>query len=209
MKRAELSPLPPRRNEQIERIAAELFFKKGYHGTRLRDIAHAVGVQPATIYHHFESKQALLFAVLSSTLDDLTDTAQQVLVAEADPRGQLRGLVREFVKLVAARPREGSVGETELVNLEPGNRAALVEKRDRYQRLFEHVLNHGRDVGVFDVADVKVTVYAILGMCNYVSLWYRPRGRLTVAEVTELLANTALRMAGAAEAQIMTGAATP
>lgn len=179
-------------------MAADLFFKLGYHGTSLRDIASAVGVQPASIYHHFESKQALLFAVLNRTLDDLIDSGQRVLVSEPEPRGQLRGLVREFVKLVAARPREGAVGDTEMGSLDPANRAVLVEKRDRYQRLLEHVIEYGCERGLFRVSDIKMTVFAILGMCNHVSLWFRPNGRLGIDTVSGLLGDIALRMVGAA-----------
>lgn len=52
------------RRDLIE-AALELFAEKGYYGVSLRDIARAAGVQQATIYHHFASKEALFEAVIA------------------------------------------------------------------------------------------------------------------------------------------------
>ncbi len=182
------------RVRQIEQAAAELFFRRGYQSTSLRDIAQAVGIRPASLYHHFPSKQDLLFAVLNRTIDDLIDRGEQVLMTELDPVAQLRGLASEFVLYVAERPREGMVGDTEIEHLDDGNRATLLSKRDRYQRILEQVVAAGNLQGCFAVVDVKLTVYAILGMCNHVTIWFRPGGRRVAADVAQEYADLALRM---------------
>src|ERR1700724_3117886 len=51
----------PRRREDILRIATELFAARGYHGTRMDDLADAVGLNKATLYHYYSSKSLLLF----------------------------------------------------------------------------------------------------------------------------------------------------
>ncbi|HEY6016512.1 MAG TPA: helix-turn-helix domain-containing protein, partial [Gaiellaceae bacterium] len=48
------------RRSELTRAAARLFAQKGYHGTSIGDIAEALGVQKASLYHHIESKQDLL-----------------------------------------------------------------------------------------------------------------------------------------------------
>jgi TetR/AcrR family transcriptional regulator, cholesterol catabolism regulator len=184
------------RVHQIEQVAAELFFTEGYHGTGLRQIARAVGVQPASLYHHFANKQELLFSVLGHTLDDLLAGAQEVLDAGPDTREQLAGLVRRFIELVSARQREGAVGDIELRNLEPDNRAVLIEKRDRYQRCYERVIEQGVAEGIFTVADAKLSTYAILGMCNHISLWYRPTGARSIDDIAESYVDFAFRIVG-------------
>jgi TetR/AcrR family transcriptional regulator, cholesterol catabolism regulator len=189
------------RVRQIEQVAAELFYTEGYHGTGLREIAREVGIQPASLYHHFANKQELLFSVLGHTIDDLLAGAAEVFGQEpADPRRQLAGLVRRFIQLVSARQREGAVGDIELRSLEPGNRAVLIEKRDRYQRCFEGVIERGVADGMFSVADPKLATYAILGMCNHISLWYRPAGALTIDDIAASYADFALRLVGDREA---------
>src|SRR3954452_14282810 len=48
------------RRTELTRIAAQLFAEKGYHGTSIGDLAEAMGVQKASLYHHIESKADLL-----------------------------------------------------------------------------------------------------------------------------------------------------
>lgn len=57
------------RRDLVE-AALELFAEKGYYGVSLRDIARAAGVQQATIYHHFASKEALFEAVIVDCVGD-------------------------------------------------------------------------------------------------------------------------------------------
>ena len=49
------------RRHELTREAARLFAEKGYHGTSIGDLAQALGVQKASVYHHIESKQDLLW----------------------------------------------------------------------------------------------------------------------------------------------------
>jgi AcrR family transcriptional regulator len=192
-------PAPMKGDErvrQIEHVAAELFFRCGYQATSLRDIAEAVGIRPASLYHHFPSKQDLLFAVLNRTVDDLIDRGEQALMTESDAPEQLRCIVREFILYVAERPREGMVGDIEIEHLDDGNRAILLSKRDRYQRIVEQVVTAGNEQGVFSVTDVKLAVFAILGMCNHVTMWFRPGRARTAADIAKVYGELALRLVG-------------
>ena len=49
--------------EEILEAAAQIFSQKGYHGTSMQDIAEAVNLQKASLYHHISSKQELLLAL--------------------------------------------------------------------------------------------------------------------------------------------------
>src|SRR6478672_3596245 len=51
------------RREELTRIAARLFAERGYHGTSLADLAEALGIQKASLYHHIDSKEDLLWEV--------------------------------------------------------------------------------------------------------------------------------------------------
>ena len=184
------------RPRQIEHVAAELFFRHGYQATTLRDIAEAVGMRPASLYHHFPSKEDLLFAVLSRTIDELIDRAEWSLRTEATIPAQLRSIVREFIFYVVDRPREGMVSDIEIEHLDEGHRATLVSKRDRYQRIIEQVILAGIEQRIFAVDDVKLTAYAILGMCNHVAIWFKPGGRRTAANIAEEYGMSALRLVG-------------
>jgi AcrR family transcriptional regulator len=173
-----------------------LFFKHGYQATSLRDIAQAVGIRPASVYHHYPSKQEILFAVLDRTIDELIDRGQRVLMTEVDAPAQLRGITREFILYIAERPREGIMGDTEIQNLDDGNRATLVSKRNHFQRIIEQVVIAGVDQGIFAVNDVKLTVFALIGMCTHVATWFRIGGRKAAEDVASEYGEFALKIVG-------------
>ncbi|GBC62690.1 TetR/AcrR family transcriptional regulator [Desulfonema ishimotonii] len=58
--------------ETIRAVAVDLFFKKGYFATSISEIARGSGIQKASIYYHYASKEELLFSILEATMDDLT-----------------------------------------------------------------------------------------------------------------------------------------
>src|SRR2546422_8061974 len=54
------------RREELTRAAARLFADRGYHATSLADLAEALGIQKASLYHHIGSKEDLLWEVASA-----------------------------------------------------------------------------------------------------------------------------------------------
>ena len=59
--------------------AAQVFCQKGYNGASMADIAEAVGLQKATLYHHFGSKQEILAELLDRAMAIVTENMAQVL----------------------------------------------------------------------------------------------------------------------------------
>lgn len=66
--KAEAAQAPDRRNDILER-ATETFLTHGYAGTSMADLARAVGMRKASLYHHFPSKQALFIACVTEGYD--------------------------------------------------------------------------------------------------------------------------------------------
>lgn len=77
-------------------VAEELFAERGFAGTAIRDIATRVGLNPASLYNHFPSKQALYEAVLQRGMQPIFALLEEAAKIEADAEraeGVLRGLV--------------------------------------------------------------------------------------------------------------------
>ena len=74
------------RKDDIRRTAARLFRKKGYGATSMRNIAEGVGIQAASIYNHFGSKQVLLQELLMLPANLYTEEMQAVKTADISPR---------------------------------------------------------------------------------------------------------------------------
>ncbi len=120
--------------ERILQAAHRLFRKVGFFRAGVEEIAIASGVTKRTLYHHFESKDALLTAVLSARDDDIFAVPNPYGV---DLKGEPHELVdRLFNKLVewAGTPHWGGSGFTrlavELADL-PGHPARAVARRHK------------------------------------------------------------------------------
>jgi AcrR family transcriptional regulator len=70
----------------------------GYHGTSVREIADRAGMSSAALYHHFSSKQDLLFRITDRGIEALVRSTEDALLASPnDPASRLRAIVRVHV----------------------------------------------------------------------------------------------------------------
>ena len=95
---------PVERRERILLSAATLFARKGVAATTVREIADEVGILSGSLYHHFESKEAIVDEVISSYLEDLRSRYKQVLALDVDPRTRLHDLVVASLEVAEAHP---------------------------------------------------------------------------------------------------------
>lgn len=188
-------------NETFPRIYEEsvgLFYELGYHSATLRQIAKRVGVETPALYNYFSSKEELLFTIVSRTMHDLIEAGRSATAEAGDPVQELRLFMEHVVRFHGSRRIEAGVTDSEFRHLGPQLRKKAIGMRDEFQRILEDILHRGIREGRFEVADVKVTGYAMLTMGSYVALWYRPEGRLSLDEIARHYAELALRMVGAA-----------
>lgn len=92
------------RRETILTVAAQLFSRRGFAATTMRDIADATGLLAGSLYHHFESKDAIADAILSRSLEGLLDRYRAAQRETTDPASQLAGLVRASFAAMADDP---------------------------------------------------------------------------------------------------------
>lgn len=183
----------PETQELIYQAAVRLFRERGYHATSIRDIAAAVDIQPAAIYHYFRNKEAVLYSIMERVLTDLLRMQEALLNTGASPVEQLREMVRAHVRFHCERSSEAFVTDTELRGLSGDLYAQIVEYRDRYQALFRRVIEEGVGQGVFSVPDVHVATNILLVMATGAVTWFCPGGRLSLEEVAAIHATLALK----------------
>ena len=76
--------------DEILDASAQIFSLKGYHGTSMQDIAAAVNLQKASVYHHVSSKQQILFELLNRGLQILSGKVEDAIAKPGPPEIQLR-----------------------------------------------------------------------------------------------------------------------
>jgi AcrR family transcriptional regulator len=179
--------------EQLVRAAARLFREQGFHGTSVAEIAAAAWITKSSLYHHFESKQALLAEILTKTASRVTPAVEAIASADLPAAERLRAAARSHVvelihdqDMVACFVEEGRF-------LAPEYRDDFVAARDRYERSFRKILADGVRSGEFRAGSVRLASLAVLGMCNSVVHWYQPGGDLDIDAVAEQFADLAVR----------------
>jgi AcrR family transcriptional regulator len=165
----------------ILRAAATLIAERGYHGASMRDLARAVGLQMASLYHHFGSKQELLVAIMREAMADLTTYVSDAIeAAGSDPRGRLAAAIRAHVRFHAERRPEVIVADSELRSLAEPGRAEIVALRDRHQALFR------APIEAIGVPEPGIVTTAVITMCTDIATWFRNDGRLDADEVADI-----------------------
>lgn len=171
---------------KIKSVSIDLFFKKGYFATSISDIAKGSGIQKASIYYHYASKEELLFHILRSTMQDLTAYLATSLSGVKGIEQRMRAAVRQHVRFHLERQKENFIANSELRGLTADHFRAIVSMRDAYERIFQDLIHQGARRGVFADGDVKILSYAILTLCTAGASWYKPGGRLTVDEIADI-----------------------
>lgn len=178
--------------EEIRSVALDLFYKRGFQATTLRDIAAKVGIQVGSLYNHIASKGELLFEIMETVMLDLLEDQRQV-AETPDVVERMRLLVYHHVKFHGERAEEVFVGNSELRSLSRAQRARIVSLRHDYEQMFQNELEDGIRQGKFLPVDVQVTTYGIIAMTTWVSAWYSARGRLSLEEIAEVYTAMVLR----------------
>ena len=177
----------------IVHAAAQIFRQKGYHATSMQDIADAVHLQKASLYHHIESKQEILLEILDAALDRLTADISAVVESDLSPTVKLRLALKAYTLRLNEDRDLASVLLLEYRGLDAKLRARHIARRDRIDQLWRRLVKEGVDAGEFRRVDPVLTSFALLGVQNWMITWFRDNGRLTAAQAAEGFAELFLK----------------
>lgn len=181
---------------EILKVATELFYERDFNSVGMRLIASESGVRGASLYHYFESKEQMLFAiVLEVTRDFITDHLPSTDV-KSDFERQMQTLVEQHISYFWEHRHALSVGYREMHNLTIDHQEVVQRYRIQYQHGIQKFIKAGKDAGVFHCEDHRLAGLAILDMVNSVNEWFRPTGRLSTEQLAKKYGQLALQMLG-------------
>jgi AcrR family transcriptional regulator len=186
--RADRKALEKRR--AILRAAARAFRTHGLAATGMREIAAAADLSPANLYYYFESRDELLFFCQDASLDRLLEAVREP--GEKRASEQMRRVIEAHLACTLDE-LDAAAAHLEIDALPQKLRAAIVEKRDRYERALRRIVQRGQRSGEFAAGDAGLITRAILGSLNWASRWYRPDGPKTVADVSTTFSDYLVR----------------
>jgi len=173
------------RKALILQEAAHLFREKGYMASTLRELAKRSGVQGGSIYHHFSSKQEILYQIMDSTMTNLLFNIKEIIRDEKDPVEKLKKAIRFHIEYHVKNPDETYVTDSEIRSITKGAYDRIVRKRRNYEKIFIQIIEEGITSGGIIVNDVKLVAIAILQMCTGVSHWFKEDGLLSMEEIVD------------------------
>jgi AcrR family transcriptional regulator len=179
--------------ETIRRVGLRLIYKHGYEAMSLRHLASEVGIQAGSLYNHIATKQQLLFDLIKTHMDELLQETDQALKDIERPHDQLKAFIAFHLDYHTLHRKEVFISYSELRSLEPGNYGSVVALRRAYERKLIDILDCGVARGEFAVADTTVTAFGILAMLTGVCTWFKPSGRLSKEQVTEIYSDMVLK----------------
>jgi AcrR family transcriptional regulator len=181
------------RRAELLRVCARLFREKGFDGTTIRDISTAAGMHSGSPFYHFRSKQEMLVAVMEQGLAEGLRRTEAVLAERLPPEEKFRRLVRAHLGTIL---EDGNDFIPVLLydwrSLTPANRRRVIALKDRYDALWQRMLNELVRAGLVR-GDAKLARLLVLGAVNWAGQWYRAGGRLSLDEIAAQTARFFLR----------------
>jgi AcrR family transcriptional regulator len=178
---------PQDRRERILNSAAALFARKGVAATTVREIADEVGILSGSLYHHFESKEAIVDEVVASYLEDLRARYKQVLAIETDPRSRLHDLIVASLEVVESHPHATEIYQNDVNYLSQFERFAYLKNAGKeVQTSWLEVINAGINEGTFRAdLDAKI-LYRLMRDAVWLSVrWFKPTRDYPIARLAE------------------------
>lgn len=172
--------------QRVLDATSELFRTNGYQATSMRDIAAALGMKSGSLYYYYESKEALLAAILNDAIDaHITQmrTAVAALPAGASARQKFDTAVEVSVKMISAWGDMAVASTQTLSFLQEPEYSEQVQHRRAYNQFWRDLIIEGKKNGEIreDVSDAVASM-VIVGALTFVAEWLDPK-RATTAEI--------------------------
>ncbi len=164
----------------------------------MNDVATALKVSKAGLYHHFQSKDEILFELMNHALNITQERVVDRVRSVADPEERLRMLIRWHVEVIlSVRDREITVLLHENHPLPPSLRKRINARKKEYVHFVEKLVSELQQARQSRRSvSPRAATFALLGMINWIYQWYKPEGTLNsqqiAAQFTEIFLSGAL-----------------
>ncbi|MBW0103069.1 TetR/AcrR family transcriptional regulator [Pseudonocardia sp. KRD291] len=189
----ERKPREERWAELIE-VATQVFYEKGYDGASLQDIADRLGMLKGSLYYYIQSKEDLLFDVISTVHRDGLAVVRARADVEGSPLEKLESVIVGHVEHTCRNLVPTAVFLHELSALPADRRKEVLGSEHAYQGVFRDLIEQAQSNGdVRADLDPRLAALSVLGSTNWVYRWFRPGGAFTPEQIGAELAEMSIR----------------
>jgi len=162
--------------QRVLEVTSDLFRRNGYQATSMRDIATALGMKSGSLYYYYESKEALLAAILNDNIDATRAGLKQMvadLPADATARQKFEAAIAASVKTISQAGDMAVVSAQTLSFLQEPEYSEQSEHRRAYNQFWRDIIIEGKEKGEIrkDLPDAVASM-AIVGALTFVAEWY-------------------------------------
>ncbi|SDJ70028.1 TetR/AcrR family transcriptional regulator [Sediminibacillus albus] len=179
--------------DSIIDTALTLFEEHGFHGVTVSRIVEVTGTSKGGFYHHFHSKDELLFVIHDTFITYVLEKATLARETQPTPTKKLQTIIKEFVKVFDLYKPHISVFYQESIYLRPEYGELIKKKRDQFKTILFEVIKEGKTHGEFRYElPLEITVMAILGMVNWTYKWYHHNGKYSIEDIADIFVDLIL-----------------
>lgn len=151
----------------------------------MRQLAEAVGILSGSVFHHFDSKEDILMAVMKTTIITMTERLKQANEAASNPNDRLYRLIYCELDLLHGDVRDGvAVTFFQWESLGLDNQEKLLKMRAEYESVWLDTLHQARRKGLIHT-DPFITRRLLTGAIGWTIYWYRPDGPLGLDDLAD------------------------
>lgn len=193
---------PPQRSvagsqrDAVLRNAARLFRIKGYERTTVRELADAVGLKSASLFHYFATKPEILAAVMEEGLALAAENIARAIEQGSTPRERLEACFRYYlIGLLSEEYRDYMTCLLYDFRSLPPELAQRVHRyRSSLERYWQSVLDDA--IAPEQRAGSRLTGQFIFGAMCWALQWYNPKGKLELDALSRRFADIAFAACG-------------
>lgn len=182
------------KQSRILDVATALFSERGFSATRMQDIADELGMKAGSLYYYFDSKEAVLVAIVGERVGVAVAMLEEIVGSNGTPLDQIRAGIAGHLDVFDRHADLYRIFQSErlhAISEELGERVDALGRR--YEELWVEMIGTAQSEGSLRPdADPWLLMKAIVGMCNSTLFWFRPNGRYSAAEVADTFADMIL-----------------
>jgi AcrR family transcriptional regulator len=166
--------------------AARLFSAQGYMRASIADLADACNLSRGALYHYFDSKEAILFAILDAHIREMIQHVETAVAAGGPTLAQFQNVIRAIVEVNAKSPHEQRVliHDLSFLNADEQQTIKALERQlvDIVTDLLVRLDAEGRIVR----RTKKIYTMILFGIINFTYTWYDPKGAIGPQEFADM-----------------------
>lgn len=182
-----------RQNDARERLinaAIDLFYKKGYPTTTIRDIGKKANISTSVIYHYFNDKEEMLYEIIDLAGNDLFDLLEDIIEKVDDPVECLKKMIKaHMVDWCLKRKKESKIIVMDDAWLTDKRKKENIEAQRKLYFLYKEKLTELREKGLIIDTDLTVLCFSIFGIIAQTIRWFSEKGPLSKEEVADNIIN--------------------